>query len=117
MVRTARASYEEEVRIEHPHLGDVLNRQLVAGCGAANRLGVGCVVNAERALAIGCRIGMDPGDSVLGIAGAIVGDALYFILTGADEFLLFSWGALFTEALVALVVVLGFNLLQRIIPE
>ena len=56
-------------------------------------------------------------DSVLGIAGAIVGDALFFILTGADEFLLFSWGALLTEALVALIVVLGFNLLQRSITE
>lgn len=56
-------------------------------------------------------------DSLLGISGAIIGDALYFLLTGAEEFLLFSWGALLAEAVVALIAVLSLNFLQRISPK
>ncbi len=52
-------------------------------------------------------------DCLIGIGGAIVGDALYFILTGASEILLFSWGALLTELLVAATAVMGFNFIHR----
>src|ERR1700733_14972435 len=56
-----------EVRIEYANLGNLRNRQLVAGRGPADGLRRGAVINAESTLAIGRDVGMNPGDAVLDV--------------------------------------------------
>src|SRR5437016_9320192 len=54
-----------EVRIEDPNLGDLRDRQFVAGRGTAHGLGRRPVIDAEGALAIGRDVGMQPRNTVL----------------------------------------------------
>src|ERR1700722_10982599 len=56
-----------EVRIKDANLGDPRDRQFVTGRCAADGRRRGPVVDAERMLAIGCDVGMDPGNAVLGV--------------------------------------------------
>src|ERR1019366_5183692 len=57
-----------EVRVEHSHLGDLVDRQLVARRGLADGFWGRCVVNAERGALVRTHIGVHPGDGLLGVA-------------------------------------------------
>lgn len=56
-------------------------------------------------------------DFLMGIAGAIVGDAVFFFAASGSQFLLFSWGGLLAQLVGALIFVLIFNLLHRATPD
>ena len=56
-----------EVRVEDPHLGDPVDGQAVALGGAADRLGVGAVVDAEGLAPVVGDVGVDPGDAFAGV--------------------------------------------------
>src|SRR5579862_3448152 len=57
-----------EIRIQHPHLGDALHRQLAAAGGVADRLGCRGVVDTKGLLLVGAYVRVDPGDLVLEVA-------------------------------------------------
>src|SRR5262245_25598780 len=57
-----------KVRVEDAHLRDPVDRQLVAGGAAPDRLRVGAVVDAERLLPVLADVGLHPGDAVACVA-------------------------------------------------
>src|SRR5664279_3995641 len=57
-----------EVRVEHSHLGDLVDRQLVARCGLADGFWGRCVVDAERGALVSAHVGVQPCDGLLGVA-------------------------------------------------
>src|SRR5215211_8492656 len=56
-----------EVGVEDPDLGDPVDRQAAALGGAADRLGVGAVVDAEGLASVIGDVGVDPGDALGGV--------------------------------------------------
>src|ERR1022692_4979332 len=56
-----------KIGVQDAYLGNLRDRQLVAGRRVANRLGRGPVVNAEGPLAVRRNVGVDPSDAVLGV--------------------------------------------------
>src|SRR5882724_2660388 len=57
-----------KIGVENPHLGDALNRQLVATRAAANRLGRRPVIDAKRLPLVRAHVRVHPSDLVRGIA-------------------------------------------------
>lgn len=55
-------------------------------------------------------------DAFIGMAGALLGLGLYFLL-GGNEILLFSWSAVLIEVIVAVLMVTAFNLLHKSVTK
>jgi len=54
---------------------------------------------------------------LMGLAGAVTGDALYFFASDSSQYLLFSWAGALSQLTGALLFVLIFSLIHKATPD